>query len=379
MPSGSANPGDGAPWTPASMIEDEPTTFTYGDQIYEPRNYKDEYFGQVSASFALAHSLNNATIKLAEEVGYDNVATLAHAAGLTSVQPTPAMAIGAYDATPLDVAGAYTIFANNGVRISPSMITSLRDAQGNPIESFSSDKTPVLDPRIAYVMTTMMEGVLNRGSGFTVRALGFTAPAAGKTGTSNDGWFAGYTSNLLCIVWVGFDDYSDLRLTGSVSAAPIWAEFMKDAGKLWQYSDTKEFDAPQGVVNVNLDKVTNRLATPSCPDDYSVAFIYGTEPHETCDQSDNRGFFSRILGLGSPQPQPPGEPAGPVPHTAAEANARSATQPVPSAKAASPQPAPKPEEAKDEKKKGFFGKILGVFKGDDSDSNQQKNQRPVGH
>jgi penicillin-binding protein 1B len=374
--SANANPGGGALWTPASMIEDEPTTFTYGDQIYEPRNYKDEYFGMVSARFALAHSLNNATVKLAEDVGYDNVATLAHAAGLTSVEPTPALALGAYDATPLEVAGAYTIFANNGVRISPSLVTSLRDAQGNPIESFSPDKTPVLDPRIAYVMTTMMEGVVNNGTGATVRALGFTAPAAGKTGTSHDGWFAGYTSNLLCIVWVGFDDYSDLRLSGSASAAPIWAEFMKQAGKLWQYSDAKEFDVPEGVVNVNLDKVTNRLATASCPDDYSVAFIYGTEPRETCDQFDNnRGFFSRILGIGSPQPQPPPEPAGPVPHSAAEASAHSVTQPVPQAKPSVRQPEPKPEE---EKKKGFFGKIFGVFKGDDNDSNHQKNQTPNG-
>jgi penicillin-binding protein 1B len=384
--SNSGAPGDGtspvpAVWTPASILDDEPTTFTYGDpndpQFYTPRHFKEEYFGQVSASFALAHSLNNATIKLAEEVGYDNVATLAHAAGLASVQPTPAMAIGAYDATPLEVAGAYTIFANGGVRISPRLLESLRDNKGNPIESFQSDKTPVLDPRIAYVMTTMMEGVMNRGSGYTVRTMGFTAPAAGKTGTENDGWFAGYTSNLLCIVWVGFDDYRDLGLTGSAAAAPIWAEFMKQAGKLWQYSDAQEFQAPPGVVDVSLDKVTNRLATPSCPDDYSVAFIYGTEPHETCDQVDNRGFFSRILGLGSPQPQAPAAagPAAALPHP--HPPGRPATQPPAHAAASATPNAPQPSTDADDqgKKKGIFGKIFGIFKGDDSDSGQQKDQQ----
>ncbi len=373
--------GAGPVWTPASQLEDEPTTFTYGNpddpQIYEPHNYKEEYFGQVSARFALAHSLNNATVRLAEEVGYDNVATLAHAAGLTSVEPTPAMALGAYDATPLEVAAAYTIFANDGVRVSPRLITSLRDAQGNPIESFESDKTPVLDPRIAYVMTTMMEGVVNSGTGETVRALGFTAPAAGKTGTSHDGWFAGYTSNLLCIVWVGFDDYSDLHLSGSAAAAPIWADFMKQAGKLWQYSDTKEFEAPQGVVNVSLDKVTNRLATPSCPDDYSVAFIYGTQPQQTCDQTDNRGFFSRILGLGSSQPPGAGESSSAQPRPGGGPTFRSAAPAGPNSRGNGSQP---PANAQDQgKKKGIFGKIFGIFKGDDSEPDPRRNRDPSQH
>ena len=135
-----------------------------------------------------------------------------------------------------------------------------------------------------------------------MRARGFQAPAAGKTGTSHDAWFAGYTTNLLCIVWVGNDDYTDLKLSGGATAAPIWAEFMKRAAKLPQYADMKNFSAPSGVVEVTLDKVTNRLATASCPQTYTVAFIAGTEPKETCDQAagDHRGFFSKIFGLGSP-------------------------------------------------------------------------------
>jgi penicillin-binding protein 1B len=254
--------------TPASTVMDQPTTFAYGDQIYEPRNYKEEYHGEVSLRYALAMSLNNATVKVAEEVGYDKVADLAKNAGILSVKATPAMALGSYDASPLDMAGAYTAFANNGERLSPVLLRSVRNGKGDVVANYNTDQRDVLDPRVAYVMTNMMEGVINNGLGFSaVRGRGFTLPAAGKTGSSHDGWFAGYTSNLLCIVWVGYDDYSDLKLTGAMTAGPIWAEFMKKAAALPQYSNMKEFSQPTGVVDVQLDKATNRLATPTCPDD----------------------------------------------------------------------------------------------------------------
>jgi len=317
--------------TPASIVPDQPTTFAYGDQIYEPRNYKEEYHGDVTLRYALAMSLNNATVKLAEEVGYDKVADLAKAAGITSVKATPAMALGSYDATPLDMAAAYTVFSNNGVRISPTMVKSVRTASGDPVVNFSSDTRQVLDPRVAYVMTDMMEGVINNGLGFSaVRARGFQQPAAGKTGTSHDGWFAGYTSNLLCVVWVGFDDYSEIHLTGAQTAAPIWTEFMKKAAALPRYSNMTSFSQPSGVVDVQLDKVTNLLATPSCPQTYTAAFIVGTEPTNTCDQGTGvKGVLSRIFGLGNQQAEPPqnGQPAG-------------------------------------QKKKGLFGKFAGIFKDD---------------
>jgi penicillin-binding protein 1B len=322
--------------TPASIVPDEPTTFAYGDQIYEPRNYKEEYHGDVTARYALAMSLNNATVKLAEEVGYDKVADLAKSAGITSVKPTPAMALGSYDATPLDMAAAYTVFANNGVRISPIMVKSVRTASGDPISNFSSDTRQVLDPRVAYVMTDMMEGVINNGLGYSaVRVRGFQQPAAGKTGSSHDGWFAGYTSNLLCIVWVGFDDYSDLHLSGAQTAAPIWTEFMKKAALVPHYSDMKPFTQPSGVVDVQLDKLTNLLATPSCPQTYSSAFIVGTEPTNSCDQNTGvKGVLSRIFGLGNDQVQPP-------------SNGQQTEN-----------------QQLGQKKKGLFGKIAGIFKDD---------------
>jgi penicillin-binding protein 1B len=187
----------------------------------------------------------------------------------------------------------------------------------------------------------MMESVINNGLGVSaVRGRGFQQPAAGKTGSSHDGWFAGYTSNLLCIVWVGYDDYSDLHLSGAQTAAPIWTEFMKKAASLPEYSDMKAFAQPSGVVDVQLDKATNRLATPTCPDDYVSAFVAGTEPRETCDQGGGvAGFFSRIFGGGQRVLPPPTETAnGP-----------------------DGKPAQDPK-----KKKGFFGKIAGIFKDDKS-------------
>jgi penicillin-binding protein 1B len=337
--------------TAASMVEDQPNTFTYGDQIYEPRNYKEEYHGEVTLRYALAMSLNNATVKLAEEVGYEKVADLAKSAGITSVKPTPAMALGAYDATPLDMAGAYTVFANGGTRISPTMVNSVRNNNGDVVMDFQPETHPILDPRVAFVTTNMMETVINNGLAYSaVRGRGFTAPAAGKTGSSHDGWFAGYTSNLLCIVWVGYDDYSDLRLSGAQTAAPIWAEFMKKAVALSQYSDVTGFSQPSGIVDVQLDKQTNLLATPACPETYSAAFIAGTEPSQTCDEGTGiRGFFSRIFGTGADKALPPpsaGAQTGSQPGTEANAGAQ-----------------------EQKKKKGFFGRLAGIFKDDKSSNN----------
>src|SRR5260370_2146563 len=153
--------------TPASIVPDQPTTFAYGDQIYEPRNYKEQYHGDVTARYALAMSLNNATVKLAEEVGYEKVADLAKSAGIASVKATPAMALGSYDATPLDMAAAYTAFANNGVRLSPVMVKSVRNATGDPIMNFNAESRQILDPRLAYVITDIVQVVINYGLRFS--------------------------------------------------------------------------------------------------------------------------------------------------------------------------------------------------------------------
>jgi penicillin-binding protein 1B len=212
------------------------------------------------------------------------------------------MAIGSYDATPLDMAGAYTVFANNGLRLDPWMLASVRAPSGDVIQDYTPKSKQVLDPRVAFLTTSMMEDVLRgEGTGAGVRNRGFVSPAAGKTGTSHDAWFAGFTSNLLCIVWVGNDDYTDIKRQGAQVAAPIWADFMKKAVLLPQYSDTHGFAPPEGVTVVAIDKTSNLLSDDTCPDSYNAAFLDGTAPTETCGHpasADKRNLLQKIFGLG---------------------------------------------------------------------------------
>jgi len=352
-------------FTPATIVDDSPGAFIIGDDVYTPRNFGERYYGPVTAQFALANSLNNATVKVAEMVGYAKVAALAKAAGVTTVQATPAMAIGSYDATPLEMASAYTVFANGGERILPTMIRSVRDANGDVLDNYQPQKSQILDPRVAYVITSMMEGVINAGTAAGVRGRGFTAPAAGKTGSSHDAWFAGYTSNLLCIVWVGYDDYSDIHLTGGALALPVWTEFMKRAVLLPEFSDVKPFSPPQGVIRLTLDKNTNQVATPACPDDYTTAFIEGTQPTQTCDQSADHGnVFQRILGL---EPKP-GAPVSNAPAGAASASGVAAS----GAADGSGSSSTASTDAEKAKKKGFWGRLFGGSNSDKKDDNKDK-------
>jgi penicillin-binding protein 1B len=292
-------------FSPLTMLKDEQTTYGEGTPYqYTPKNFEGEYHGEVTARFALMRSLNNATISLASIVGFDRVAALAREAGVKSAQGTPSMAIGSYDATPLDMAGAYTIFANGGLHLDPWMLASVRTPTGDIITDYSPESRQILDPRVAYLTLSLMQNVLRSdvtgsGTGAGVRNMGFTAPAAGKTGTSHDAWFAGFTSNLLCIVWVGNDDYTDVKIEGAHAAAPIWAAFMKQAVQLPQYSDTNNFTPPEGVEIVQIDSVSNLLSDASCPASFEAAFLAGTAPMETCDHpADHRNVLQKIFGLG---------------------------------------------------------------------------------
>ncbi len=299
-------------------------------------------------------------------VGYDNVAALARDAGISDAKGTPAIALGAYSATPIDMAGAYTTFANNGTRIIPWEIASVRAANGDPISDHQPDMKPILDPRIAYLTTNMLQNVMNAGTGAGVRARGFQAPAAGKTGTSHDAWFAGYTSNLICVIWVGNDDYSNVKFEGAQLAAPIWAEFMKHAVQLPQYSDTRDFPIPQGVNLVKLDKNTNLLADPTCPEDYYAAFLDGTAPNNTCSHpnGDQRNFFQKIFGLGAPPQQPLPPRSGPT--VLPPGQQQQPGNPVQNAQNGE-QEQPKP------KKRGFLSRLFGGGKKDDQQQQQQQN------
>ncbi len=297
---GTMLPGQTKLFSPLTILKDEQTTYGGGTPYeYTPKNFENQYSGMVTAREALQHSLNNATISLASMVGFERVAALARDAGVKGARGTPAMAIGAYDATPLEMAGAYTVFANGGMRLEPWLLASVRTTTGDVIADYSHDSKQILDPRVAYLTTSLMQNVIDHGTGYEVRRRGFLAPAAGKTGTSHDAWFAGYTTNLLCIVWVGNDDYTDVNIEGAHAAAPIWAEFMKKAVLLPQYSDTNQFTPPEGVDIVAIDKVSKLLSDATCPESFNAAFLAGTAPTETCDHpAEHRNLLQRIFGTG---------------------------------------------------------------------------------
>ncbi len=294
-------------FTAVTKLNDDPQDFGGG---YMPGNFeRGEYPGMVAAADALAHSLNIATIALGQKVGFENVAALARSAGIVNARGTPSVAIGTYNATPVDMAGAYTVFANYGVHLTPWLLASVRNLNGDIVADFAPTAKQVLDPKVAYLTQSLLEGVIDRGTGIGVRARGFTAPAAGKTGTSHDAWFAGYSSNLICVIWVGNDDYTSVNqrnLQGSLLAAPIWAEFMKRAITLPAYSDMHGFTKPSGVTDIRIDRVTDLPADSSCPNDFTAAFLDSTIPGGTCSRMSQSGqqIVNQMLN-GAPPPPPP--------------------------------------------------------------------------
>lgn len=296
--------------TPASVVDDSPATFDFGNQTYSPQNFRHEFLGQVTLREALAHSLNVATVKVAEMAGLNNVVAVAREAGMNGdIEPTPAVAIGAYQVTPFEIARAYTIFANGGDLVQPAFIDEMRNSGGEVVFRRDLRSRRVLDPRVAFLMVDMLEEVMRSGTAAGVRARGFRLPAAGKTGTSHDGWFAGFTSNLLCVVWVGFDDYTDLGLEGARSALPIWTAFMSEAARYKEYGDAKPFQPPQGVTLASFDPKTGQLAGPECGGEMSGYFIDGTQPTTPCapqvvqiTPTADGGVIEQVGSAAMPQP-----------------------------------------------------------------------------
>ncbi len=269
--------------TPASMVQDEPTTFWFDGKPYEPSNFEHKFYGPVTLRDAMAHSLNVATVKVAEQVGYEAVVDFARKAGLNmAIQPTPAVALGSYEVTPLEIAGAYTIFANQGMYSKPYFLSTITSPNGSSMYDGKPEHRAVLDPRVTFLMDQLLEEVVRTGTGAGMYGRGINFPVAGKTGTSHDGWFAGFTSKLICVVWVGFDDNRQLDLEGAHSALPVWAEFMKRAHEHREYRNVSEFTPPAGVVSVQIDPASGQLATASCPKVRTEYFIEGTQPVEMC-------------------------------------------------------------------------------------------------
>ncbi len=344
--------------TPATTVVDEPTTFQFDGNDYTPNNYGEEFYGTVTLRDALIHSLNVATVKVAEMIGYQRVVEMARQMGLDPhIRATPAVALGAYEMTPLEVAAGYTAFATNGVRAEPLFMRSVIDSEGKVLERSQPTTRAVLDPRVAYLVTSLMEDVVDHGTGEIVRAMGFTGTAAGKTGTSRDGWFAGFTPDLLCVVWIGFDDNRDLGLSGTHTAAPVWTEFMKRAVKVPGYADTKEFTEPSGDVAVSVDPQSGQLATPSCPSPRDEVFVAGTEPTEFCElhggkSANNGSWISHLLGKSETPPPPDANRPPPARTTVVAQGATGAK---------TPPPGEATDEEQGQKKKGLLQKIFGIF------------------
>ena len=220
-------------FSPRSAISDSRFTWHFGDQRWSPKNYSRRYRGSVSLRSALALSLNAASARLARSVGLGPIRDMARDLGFQSELPLyPSLSLGAAEVTPFEVAAAFGTLANQGIRVSPGSVKAIMNLSGEVVARKTLDFEQVVSPKNAYAITNMMETVINRGTARRARRQGFTRPAAGKTGTTNDfgdAWFVGYTPDLLAVVWVGFDKRESLRLAGGQAALPIWTAFMKQA------------------------------------------------------------------------------------------------------------------------------------------------------
>ena len=271
---------DGSLWLPTSRVDDTPFEWEFDARVWKPANYADEYFGLVTIREALERSLNAATARAAYEVGLPAIVTTAHDLGFDGTLPAvPAIVLGAGEATPLQVARVYAAFANGGLRPTALATRRVETAAGQVLERRGIQVERAIPPEVAFMVTHMLRGVIDRGTG---RAGQLDVPAAGKTGTTDgyrDAWFAGYTPDLVTVVWVGFDQGRVLKLPGSKAALPIWTHFMRiaTAGR-----PGTPFRAPPGVVLATIDPESGELATEQCPTVIEEAFPVGATPTTPC-------------------------------------------------------------------------------------------------
>ena len=273
----------GKKFSPVTLVDDSPFTWSYEGQEWTPRNYKEEYFGTVTFRAALEKSLNSATVRIAKDVGINRVREMAYRLGIdSSLPPLPSMVLGGVEVTPLELGRAFSTLANNGVRTQPLAVKQVVDQGGRVLQKRDIQVEKVITPQLAFMVNYLMKGVMDRGTGRGARLQGFDRPAAGKTGTTNDlkdAWFVGYTPELLAVVWVGFDNQSKLGLSGAQAALPIWTEFMKRATAGTPVND---FIPPPGIKIIDIDPASGLRATPRCPQVVREAFLEGEEPSGSC-------------------------------------------------------------------------------------------------
>jgi penicillin-binding protein 1B len=285
------------PYTLASVVPDEPITLEAGGKAWTPKNIDLSYRGPVTFRQVAERSLNAATVQIAATVGFDRIVEMAKATGASGDRTLPALpsvALGALEATPLQMATAYATLADQGTRIEPSVVDLMIDPdRGTALPWPASAATPAVSPEAAYLVTSLLSGVIDRGTGRMVRVLGFDRPAAGKTGTSSglhDAWFAGYTPELVALVWVGYDQPRSIGLTGAQAALPVWTRFMRQA---MEGEAVSSFTPPSGVVSRRIDPLSGTLASWKCADGVQEWFLVGTEPTDPCN---GRGLLGIVRG-----------------------------------------------------------------------------------
>ncbi|MBD3236177.1 MAG: PBP1A family penicillin-binding protein [Candidatus Eisenbacteria bacterium] len=276
---------------PTDFLLDAPVEFDIvgaRDSVWKTHNFSETYHGPVTLAYALAKSINVPTARLLHEIGVEPVVELAHAMGLQRpLPPVLSLAAGSGEVTLLEMTAAYGVLANQGIRVTPHSIARVLDRRGHPLEVHQPESRQVLDARTSFIATSMMQAVMSVGTGRTARSIyGFTAPAAGKTGTSDDyadAWFVGFTPDLAVGVWVGFDVKIPIggrhTGTGAAAALPIWAAVMQASLEIY---GVRDFAVPEGVERVRVCLASGELATDSCEEVFDLAFLPGTAPTQTC-------------------------------------------------------------------------------------------------
>jgi penicillin-binding protein 1B len=268
--------------SPVQLFLDAPREFVYDrNRTYRPANYGGGYtMGEVTMRTGLVKSLNVVTVDVALQTGLARIANLAAAFGLPKPERYPALALGTEEVTPLQLASAYAAFVNEGRRVDPKVIVSIDE----PPAAHAPENTTaqVVSPTTAYVITNMLSGVIERGTARKARGAIPGTAIAGKTGTSRDGWFVGYSPNLVCVVWIGYDDNAQLGLTGAEAALPAWVDFMRGAVTVRPDLGGQHFECPEGIKFVEIDSATGLLSTLSCPLRELIAVTEAEAPHLEC-------------------------------------------------------------------------------------------------
>jgi penicillin-binding protein 1B len=285
-----------AKFTPTTLLSNDPKSYTVDGKLWEPQNFKPVTEYTVTLKNALKKSYNLATVDLAMKIGLDQIVDMAGRFHFsTPIKPYPSLALGAFEVIPLELARAYCVFAAEGVQAFPLSLKGVVDEHDNILDQKHLNIERLIPPAEAFIMTAMLQSVVNEGTARSLKWRGVSWPVAGKTGTTNDfrdAWFVGYTPDILALVWVGFDNSDTIAATGAAAALPIWADLMN---AIPQYRSETEFKAPRGVEKISVCSVTGLTAVDGCPEPIEEYFLSGQTPAEHCPLHARGGIAGKII------------------------------------------------------------------------------------